>query len=240
MRRAGAEAELTPSIAISAWVFAFLAGNIGLLVVVGATSYAGDDSDTWPLWLIAVSFVPLWLGLLGALVVVSRRWGTGSLRRDYGIRLKPVDAAIGIPAGVIAQLVFVKLLYDALSKVVDTDDVSESARSLTDRADGLGIVLLVLVVAIGAPIVEELFFRGLVLRAFGARLGDGVAVVASAVMFGLVHFQLLQFPGLVVFGLLAGYLANRTGRLGASIFAHVGFNATTIVLLLMESSNTLT
>jgi membrane protease YdiL (CAAX protease family) len=36
----------------------------------------------------------------------------------------------------------------------------------------------------------------------------------------------------VLFGLVAGYLAMRTGRLGMSVLAHAGFNATTVFLLL--------
>ena len=38
-----------------------------------------------------------------------------------------------------------------------------------------------------------------------------------------------------MFGLVAGYCAQRTGRLGMSICAHAGFNATTVVVLLLAS-----
>ena len=82
--------------------------------------------------------------------------------------------------------------------------MSEPARTLTDRAGSdAEVVLLVLMVVVGAPIVEELFFRGLVLRSIQARWNDGLALVASALLFALVHFQPLQFPGLFAFGLVA-------------------------------------
>ena len=94
------------------------------------------------------------------------------------------------------------------------------------------MVLLIVVVVFGAPVVEELFFRGLALRAFERRLGRWVGLVVSSLVFGLVHFQPLQFPALVMFGLIAGWLAQRDGRLGRAIWAHVGFNTWTVGLLL--------
>ena len=42
----------------------------------------------------------------------------------------------------------------------------------------------------------------------------------------------MQFPGLFAFGVVAAVLTQRTGRLGTAIWAHVGFNLTTVVLLL--------
>jgi membrane protease YdiL (CAAX protease family) len=234
MRPAGREAEFAPSLAVGAWLVAFVVGGLGAAIIVGAAGYSNLDSDKWPLWLTSLTFFPLWVGLLGTLVVVSQRWGTGSFRNDFRLRVRPSDALVGIPIGVVCQLVFVQLLYDALSGVFDNQQVEQAAKSLTDRAEGWGVVLLVLTVAIGAPIVEELFFRGLVLRAFSSRLGDGLAIGASALLFALAHFQPVQFPGLLLFGVVAGYVAHRSGRLGPAIFTHVGFNGTAVVVLLLD------
>jgi membrane protease YdiL (CAAX protease family) len=59
-------------------------------------------------------------------------------------------------------------------------------------------------------------------------------VILSSVVFAATHFDVLSFPALVVFGAVMAVLVVRTGRLGAAVWAHVGFNATTIVLLLMD------
>src|SRR5207248_894152 len=84
---------------------------------------------------------------------------------------------------------------------------------------------------LGVPIVEELFFRGLVLRSLLRRWGPTASVIGSAVVFGVVHLELLQLPALVVLGLVLGVLVVRTGRLGPSIWAHGAFNAVTVVSL---------
>ncbi|MDQ1494218.1 MAG: protease family protein, partial [Actinomycetota bacterium] len=102
-----------------------------------------------------------------------------------------------------------------------------------DKAHGAGVVLLILVVAVAAPIVEEIFFRGLVLRSLERRMSRGWAIVVSSAVFGAAHFEPLQFPALFLFGLVAAILATRTGRLGPGIWAHVAFNAVAVAGLLL-------
>jgi membrane protease YdiL (CAAX protease family) len=94
------------------------------------------------------------------------------------------------------------------------------------------VALVVLIAAVGAPLFEELFYRGLFLRAVQRRLGDAAAVAIPALVFGLVHFQPYDFVALVLFGVAMGVVALRTGRLGTAIWAHVAFNATALLTLL--------
>jgi len=137
----------------------------------------------------------------------------------------------GFFIGVFSQAILVPLLYLPVVFFVDDLDVSGPARELTERAHGIGIFLLVLVVVVGAPVVEEIFFRGFALRAFQDRWSPTPALIASSLLFGLVHFQPLQFPALVLFGLIAGKIAQRDGHLGRAIWAHAGFNAYTVFVL---------
>jgi uncharacterized protein len=231
VRVAPDEPRFSAGIAVVAWLAAFVFANVGAVAILAATGHTTTDPDELPIWITAVLQVPLWVGLVGAVWVVSHRLGTGNIRRDYGFEFRTIDL-IGFPIGVIVQLVFVNALYWLLGFVVDTSQVDKPARDLTDRANGIGVFLLIVLVVVGAPIIEELFFRGLLLRSIEARWTDTLALIGSAVFFGAIHFELLQFPALVLFGLVAGYCAQRTGRLGMSVFAHAGFNATTVLILL--------
>jgi membrane protease YdiL (CAAX protease family) len=231
VRPAPEQQQFSPGIALAGWAAAFACMLVGDFVILAATGHAGDTTDQLPLWLIAVLEIPLWIGLVGATVVISRRWGTNDLKRDYGLSARWTDAAIGLPLGALCQLVLVPIVYMPLRPFIDTSKVSDVARSLTDRATGLGVVLLFLVVVVGAPIVEELFYRGLLMRSLQARWNDGLALVATAILFGAAHFEPLQFPALAVFGLVLGYCAQRTGRLGMSMFTHAGFNLVTVIVL---------
>ena len=111
-------------------------------------------------------------------------------------------------------------------------DVEGPAKQLTGRASGSTVLLLFLLFAVFAPIVEELFFRGGLQRGVERYLPAKAALVATAVLFAAAHFQPVQFPGLVIAGLVFGALAQRTGRLGAGMWAHATFNGTTVAALL--------
>lgn len=208
---------------------------LSVLATVVAMGIAGwTTSDDIPLWGGAILQIPLWFGYLGAVVLAGRTKGHGVVE-DFGFRFRPLDAPTGLVIGVAMQLVVLPLLYLPLLKVLGktSDDLSAPARQLTDKAQGAaGWVVLVLIVVVGAPLVEELFFRGLLLRSLQKRgLSDVWSCVICAALFAAIHLQPLQFVGLFAVGLVLSVLAVRTGRLGPGIFAHAAFNATSVALL---------
>lgn len=182
---------------------------------------------------LVVGSLATWLAFVGVPVVVSRHRGTGQLSRDFGLQFRLRDVLVGFPIGVATQLVLLPLLYAGIGRFVDTSSLSEPANDLVGRGSGIGIVAVFLVVGIGAPIAEEIFYRGLFQRAAISRLGALPGLLLVATVFGAAHLQVLQFPGLFAAGLVFGLLAWRTGRLGASIAAHAGFNlvAASVVVL---------
>ncbi|MDP8986985.1 MAG: CPBP family intramembrane metalloprotease [Actinomycetota bacterium] len=187
-----------------------------------------------PLWAVALLQVPLWAGLLGAPLWSSFAKGRRSLAADFGLSMRWSDVPLGLAAGLVAQLLLVVVitaLYQALG--IDLDKVGTSAQELTASAtDVVGVVLLVAIVAVAAPVFEELFYRGLWLRAAQRRWGTARAVAVSSLVFGVIHFQIYDFPALVGFGVVAALLTVRTGRLGPAVWAHVAFNLTAVITLL--------
>jgi len=151
----------------------------------------------------------------------------GSLR-DLGLRIKWVDLALG-PGFAVASLIGVGIIAQVISQL----GIHPRRSSLVGPVDRgtLTVVIIVLIAVVGAPIVEELFFRGLLQRSLLRRTGPVAAVATSSVVFGVTHFQLLQFPALVAFGAVLGTLAYKTGRLGPGIVAHMAFNAVTVIAL---------
>jgi membrane protease YdiL (CAAX protease family) len=199
-----------------------------------ASGQALDISVPPPLWLTTLTQVPLWLGLGAIPVWFAVKKGRGVVA-DLGLKMKLIDVPVGLAIGVASQLLIVPALYWLLFKVIGEQDVSAAARELTDRAtDPLSVVLVFIVVAVGAPLAEEIYFRGFAQRIFGRSLQPAWAILLSSLFFAATHFQILQFPALLVFGLILGTLAWRAGRLGPAIWAHVGFNAVTAVTLVFH------
>ena len=91
-----------------------------------------------------------------------------------------------------------------------------------DFVGGHGVVMAVVL----APVVEELVFRGVLLRAFVARWGLWRGVMVSALAFGLLHLDSL---GAVAFGVVMSMLYMRTGTLLVPIACHAVYNGIIVV-----------
>jgi len=209
--------------------------SLSILVSTIAFAVIGDDAfEDLPLWGTALLQVPLWVALLGVPLVATHLKGRRSLRVDFGFAMRWSDIPVGIGLGLGLQLglgILVQVLYPLLD--LDVDRVGESAQELTAEAtNGFGVALVILIAAVGAPLFEELFYRGLFLRAVQRRFGDVAAVLVPAVVFGLVHFQLFDLFALVLFGVAMGVVTLKVGRLGVAIWAHVAFNLTALLSLL--------
>jgi membrane protease YdiL (CAAX protease family) len=214
------------------FVLAYLLTVVFTPLVYRLTGQSLDTpNDQVPLSTLALQQVPFYGGMLALPLMASRYKGRGPIT-DFGLRMRWTDAPLGLGVGLVTQyaalLLYVPVLWWTS---VTTNDISKPARELTDKAHGSGVVLLIVVVAIAAPIVEEIFFRGLVLRSLQRRMSSRWAIVVSSALFGAAHFEPLQFPALFLFGLVAAYLATRTGRLGPSIWAHLAFNSVAVVQL---------
>lgn len=81
-----------------------------------------------------------------------------------------------------------------------------------------------------APVLEEMLFRGVILRAFLQRYPRGIAIVHSAGIFGLAHMNLYQFVAAFTIGLLAGWLYERTRSLWPCIALHAAYNGSIALL----------
>ncbi len=91
---------------------------------------------------------------------------------------------------------------------------------------GLGFVAVVL-----APVAEEMLFRGILYPFIKQRGYPRTALWGTAILFGVIHFNLGALVPLVVLALVWTWLYERTQNLLAPIVAHVLFNAVNFILL---------
>lgn len=231
VRLADGSDGITVGVAATTWAVSWFVGNV-LGSVVIAVFGPEDASVTAPVWVTALGALALWIPILIAIREASNRFGSGSVRRDLGVSFRPLDL-LGVPIGVLTQLVLLRLVYWPLEEfwpsTFSSPQLEKSARDLYDSADGLWLIVLVLIVVVGAPLVEELLYRGLLQGAFVRRIDDVVAVVLVAAWFALIHFRPVEYPGLFTIGLVLGVCTLVTRRLGMSIVAHCAFNATGLI-----------
>jgi hypothetical protein len=231
---AGGPPGIRVGIAGVAWLGAWLGGNLLGSLVISASGRTAGQSTT-PIWVTVVGALGLWAPMILMLREVSRRFGTAEFAADYGVRFRLIDV-LGLPIGVLSQLGLLRLVYWPLESVWDTtfsqERLERSARTLVDSAHGVWIAALVLIVVVGAPVVEELTYRGLLQGAFVRRVHPIAGVCVVAAWFAIIHFRPVEYPGLFVFGLVLGGCALATRRLGMSVCAHVAFNATGLVMVM--------
>ncbi|MHC4983492.1 MAG: lysostaphin resistance A-like protein [Planctomycetota bacterium] len=94
---------------------------------------------------------------------------------------------------------------------------------------GYGWAVIVLLVCVQPPIIEELAFRGVILARLTHILGSRDAVIVSAAMFMVLHLAVFSFPHLLLMGLVLGYLRIRSGSLYPCMAMHFTHNLLVIL-----------
>jgi membrane protease YdiL (CAAX protease family) len=217
-----------------------LAANVVVAIVWLAANGGGPITNS--LGLLVAGQLALWACFIGATVVAARVNGTKSLVKDYGLSWpKLSDAGIGFAAGIVGRL---WPLLIAVLVILASGQGFGSSNSASPEIIGysphgaFAWTIIVLFAVVFAPIVEELFFRGLVQGAFSRRLGPIPALFLTALIFSVVHITdegLLAPIVLFPMALLLGYLKHRTGRLAAGMVAHATFNASLFLLFVVPA-----
>lgn len=186
----------------------------------------------------ALAMIGLYAGFGGSAWLASKQWGTGRPFADLGVRFVRSDIGWGLVAALaaLAASVVVAIAVSPLPELEgsNTEFVTRHA------ATPLGMALVLLATMVGAPLFEEVFFRGLVLRALRSRLAVAPAVAVQALFFGLVHVQPAQGLGTIsvivatgAIGAVFGLTAVLSRRLGPGMIGHALFNGIVVVPLLL-------
>jgi hypothetical protein len=171
-----------------------------------------------------------WLSLAGWPLVASRRRGNGP-RSDFALRFSVADIGYGLLGGLVvfaAGAVYL-LIYLRITGRILSSSVGIAASHVTADWQLLGLAGMALV----APFVEELHFRGMWWSALRRRgLGPWATLLITSALFMLLHLEPQRAPLLFVAGLTAGYVRMVTDRLGSAIATHFVVNGVAALGLL--------
>jgi membrane protease YdiL (CAAX protease family) len=200
---------------------------VGLLVAIAYGSRLSEGkppANALYQYETAVGGIAIYLILLAVVLWIGR----GLPRRDFLALRRPASwgRALGLAlGGYVAIFIGAGLLIvllDAGDEQGLTPDEWDSSRLGPYVANFVAI-------AIVGPIVEELTYRGAGMTLF-LRHGSAVAVVVTALGFGLGHGLVVALPALVFFGLVTAFLRLRTDSVYPSMLVHCAFNATSLIL----------
>lgn len=112
--------------------------------------------------------------------------------------------------------------------------VSSSASGSTQTT--LGYVIMILYDCIIAPITEEIFFRGMLLRTF-SKANQKFAVYATAFFFGMSHGNIPQFVLAFTIGIFLAHITLKHGSVIPSVIVHIFLNSASTVISEVGSSD---
>jgi membrane protease YdiL (CAAX protease family) len=166
----------------------------------------------------AAPYIVFALGVLVkyfVIIILINAYGT----KENHQRSKPhLSARSFIYTGLVIiafRVIFDNSLTLWISNIPMPDFINEAFEELA-----VSPVILILSVAVIAPIYEEIIFRGILLKAMAKKMNKIVALVASALFFALVHMNIPQGINAFLLGLVIGTIYLKTGSIYLSIFAH--------------------
>jgi membrane protease YdiL (CAAX protease family) len=165
------------------------------------------------------------LALYGAVaLLVARVLGGFKLNQrtpdDPPARAVITGIAVGLAAA-FAVVAFVSALEGRWSS-------DNNVLLVLSERNAVNIVLVLVILAVLAPLIEEMLFRGLLVESMRSR-GRSSAVLAGAVAFAFWHVNPLALRYYILMGVLLGFVYWRFGLAG-SISAHATFNTALFVV----------
>jgi uncharacterized protein len=168
---------------------------------------------------------------------VSQHWGSDSLRTDIGLAPRWADLGWGPViwlAALAAQIAMAAVIVGLGVPISNNTD------GITDlQTDRTYVVSIVITAVIAAPIVEEMVFRGVVLRGLRSTTPAVLAIVLQGVLFGCAHVDPVRGRGniglvlvLSGVGITFGAAAFLLRRIGPTIVAHAIFNGVVLLIVL--------
>ena len=192
----------------------------------------------WPIAVyVALSVLFAYGPMVAYCVWASRRWGTGRLSRDAGFTARWSDAGWGPLVWLAA---FGAEIAVALFVLATRIPIRSNTENIDDLSGERGVIISVLITAvIAAPFIEELVFRGVILRGLASTLSAWVAVVVQGMLFGAAHADPSRGIGnvglvlvLSAVGVVLGGAALLLRRIGPTIIAHMIFNGVVLLIVL--------
>lgn len=162
--------------------------------------------------------VLLFVGILVGLLILSRvpKISMGSEMPTFGrfIQVLSVCFAVGYVANVVSNIFLIA--WTLISGISVNNDVME-AISLVDP------IQMIVMVGIVGPILEEFFFRKLLIDRIRP-YGELPSILVTALLFALFHQSAIQFLYAFAVGIVLGYVYYRTGNFLMVTLLHVSFN----------------
>ena len=200
-----------------------------LVVTLAALSYAANiaggkpPSDVLYQWSTAVGALVQYAIILAIVLGIAR----GIAPATLGLRRpRSWPRAAGL---ILVALLSIWVLGAILNVFLKAGEEQGLVPDGWDSSRAAPFVANFLVVALVAPFVEELTYRGLGFAAVAGSYGPVAAIVVTAIAFGLAHGLLVALPVLTLFGAILALLRFKTESVYPTMILHGVFNGAALI-----------
>lgn len=155
----------------------------------------------------------------------------GKLTEIFFIRKMKWRTVAGVVAFTMAASPLITLV-NLISQLFVENTVSASSGQFLS----LQPFLLIFFVGILAPVCEEAVFRGAIFSGYKKEGNVFKAIMASAILFGLLHMNINQASYAFVIGILLGFLLEATGSIFGTMLFHILVNSSNAVMMMISDS----
>ncbi len=218
----GLSIKLGVAILIASYSISFLLGYL----LVPAQSYTLQEYLISPLFMLVQGAFSASMLLLTFLTARMQGWRSGDFGFGISFRIIASGAALGLGMFLVERASY-HLLHSYIGE-------SQLQRALVDAAQSeQGLVVMLLVGAILAPLSEEVYFRGYMFSALAKRVGERAGIALSSAYFAAAHLDARAFLPIFILGAILATAYAKTRSLTLVIIAHMVINSTTFLLSYM-------
>ncbi|MDE7295212.1 MAG: CPBP family intramembrane metalloprotease [Oscillospiraceae bacterium] len=176
------------------------------------------------LFLLVATVIGYLIGNIGSTLIAASTVRAFKVKEFFG-KIKVSGSSVLLAALVILGLQALSMFAQALiSNITGYTGVNEATSELLSFSDNMTTnILLVAYTVIIAPITEELLMRGFILNSLSP-VNRNFGIIASSLLFGLMHGNFNQIFNGFLLGLLLAYIAMKSGSIKASIICHMAAN----------------
>lgn len=232
-----------PELLLFSWIILLLSAALSAII------FQQYQNENWSLLQSrAIGMVVVYLVQGVVILILLRKLFSARVKHPTPNALVPMPVVSAIGIGLLGFLVAFPIaqgsgmvlawLQEQLTDVVPDAIAHETLKALQEHPNDRWSLLIMALVIVAAPVVEEFSYRGLVQQGFRRLGGNRVgAVLLTSVLFVLMHLPVVPAASLpsavttlLILSLFLGWIYERTGRLIAPIIAHGLFNAANLLL----------
>ncbi len=212
----------------------FIGQSFAYAIGLGISSFMGEDVQKTGGFNLLAYILTMVTPILFFDLLILRRSGK---KLNFDFSTKPFRVYLLI----FPMMLGMMMIADYITQFIPTegpllgplyDIYTELLQSIAEDS-----VALIIMTVILAPILEEILFRGILMRGLiNNKMDPKIAIILAALIFGLVHFNPWQFVGAFLLGLVLGLVYYKTKSLLMPILLHAFNNLVSALLMLNTDS----